>query len=397
MGLFLLRYLTIAAAIAAAFYSLILARAAHLFTLDTAASVPAAVALVPYHAAYTARLAAWRPLERGELLHRAVELNPWDYQSWIQLGLATEMQQGDAQGAERDYLRAAHVDHMFLPRWTLTNFYFRQRRPSDFFHWANAALQITPYSSDPIFSQMWLVSQDEGRIAAAIPDRPRVLLQYAWFLSNGRQFTAIPPVVRRLVARVGNADPGLWGRDDLVASIEDRILRNGDRRDGLAIWTSLKNAGWIRHSIPDSERPLTNGDFRLPFYRHGFDWSSIDSAGARVEQFHESHVVRISLSGEQPDHCVLLRQYVPLSPGSAYNLAWRTVTPDSGLAWHLRAMPAKVEDELVSDNLSGPGGAWQFRAPASEVGMLSLEYSRPLGRVRAAGTITLESVSLEKQ
>jgi hypothetical protein len=152
----------------------------------------------------------------------------------------------------------------------------------------------------------------------------------------------------------------------------------------FALDTAASVPGWIRHGIPDSERPLTNGDFRLPFYRHRFDWSSIDSAGARVEQFHESPVVRISLSGEQPDHCVLLRQHVPLSPGS-------------GLAWHLRAMPAKVEDELVSDNLSGPGGAWQFRAPASEVGMLSLEYSRPLGRVRAAGTITLESVSLEKQ
>ncbi|HMJ60202.1 MAG TPA: hypothetical protein VK493_00505, partial [Bryobacteraceae bacterium] len=184
MGLFFLRYVMIAAAVAAAFYSLILARAAHLFALDTVASVPAAVTLVPYHATYTARLAAWRPLERDELLHRAVELNPWDYRSWIQLGLATEMQNGDAKGAERDYLRAAEVDHMFLPRWTLTNFYFRQRQPGDFFHWANAALQITPYSSDPIFSQMWLVSQDAGRIATAIPDRARVLLQYAWFLSN---------------------------------------------------------------------------------------------------------------------------------------------------------------------------------------------------------------------
>src|SRR5882724_6120396 len=99
MGLFFLRYVTIAAAIAAAFYSLILARAAHLFALDTVASVPAAVTLVPYHAAYTARLAAWRPLERDELLRRAVELNSWDYQSWIQLGLATEMQNGDAKGA----------------------------------------------------------------------------------------------------------------------------------------------------------------------------------------------------------------------------------------------------------------------------------------------------------
>jgi hypothetical protein len=400
MGLFIFRYLIIVAAIAAAFYSLILARAAHLFALGTAASVPAAVALVPYHAAYTARLAAWQPLERDRLLHRAVELNPWDYQSWIQLGFAAEMQQGSTQAAERDYLRAAEVNHMFLPRWTLTNFYFRQQRPSDFFHWANAALQITPYSSDPIFSQMWLVSQDSARIAAAVPDRARVLLQYAWFLSNARQFTAIPPVMRRLIARVGRANPGLWGRDDLVASIEDQILSDGDRRDALAIWTSLKDGGWIHHGIPDSEHPLTNGDFRVPFFRHGFDWAPMDSTGARVEQFRDTHVVRISLSGEQRDHCVLLRQYVPLAPGSVYNLAWRIATPDAtaGVTWHLRAIPAQAGSDLVSgDLLASSPALWQFRAPSAELAMLSLEYSRPLGSVRAAGTVTLESVSLEKQ
>jgi hypothetical protein len=403
MGLFLLRYLTIVAAIAAAFYCLILARAAHLFALDTRASVPAAVELVPYDGAYTARLAAWRPAGRNRLLRRAVELNPWDFQSWIQLGLATEMQGNDAEEAEREYLRAAAVNHMFLPKWTLINFYFRQRRPSEFFHWANAALRITPYSSDPIFAQMWLVSQDPARIAAAIPDRPRVLLQYAWFLSNVRQFSAIPPTIQRLIARVGsagpNADPRLWGRDDLVASIEDQILREGDRRDGLAVWTSLKDGGWIGQGIPDVRHPLTNGDFRIPFFRHGFDWAPMDSTAARLEQLRDMGRVRISLSGDQPDHCVLLRQYVPLAAASVYSLAWRASAPDEGahrgLAWHLRAMPSGAGEDLISGDLLDSSGAWQFRAPASDVAMLSLEYSRPEGQVRAAGTVTLEAVSLE--
>jgi hypothetical protein len=199
---------------------------------------------------------------------------------------------------------------------------------------------------------------------------------------------------------VGRANPGLWGRDDLVASIEDQILSNGDRRDGLAIWTSLKDGGWIHHGIPDSEHPLTNGDFRVPFFGHGFDWSPMDSTGARVEQFRDARAVRISLSGEQRDRCVLLRQYVPLAPGRVYTLAWRTATPDAsgGLAWHVRAVPAKADDDLISGDLVGSSPAlWQFRAPASELAMLSLEYSRPPGRVRAAGTVTLESVSLAKQ
>ncbi|HEY3453453.1 MAG TPA: hypothetical protein VGK64_02550 [Bryobacteraceae bacterium] len=394
-----LRYLTIVAAISAAFYSLLLARAAQLFALDTQASVSAAVRLVPYNATYVARLAAWRPTERDTLLRRAVELNPWDFQSWIQLGLSTEMQQNNAEGAERYYLRAAAMNHMFLPKWTLTNFYFRQRRSSDFFHWANAALQITPYSSDPIFAQMWLANQDAARIAAAIPDRPRVLLQYAWFLSNARQFSAIPDVIHRLILRVGNAEPQLWGRDDLVASIEDQILREGNRQNALAIWTSLREGGWIRQGIPNVQHPLTNGDFRIPFFRHGFDWAPADSSCSRMEQISNTGRVRITLPGDQPDACVVLRQYVPLAAGRIYSLTWRAHTQDAdksrGLAWHIKAVPPTIAEETSSSDLFDSPGSWQFRAPASEVAMLSLEYNRPKGYVRAAGTVTLESASLE--
>jgi hypothetical protein len=207
-------------------------------------------------------------------------------------------------------------------------------------------------------------------------------------------------VIQRLIARVGNADPRLWGRDDLVASIEDQVLREGDRSDGLAIWTSLKDGGWIHQSIPDARHPLTNGDFRLSFFRHGFDWAPADSNGARVEQFPDTGRVRIALSGDQSDHCVLLRQYVPLARGSVYSLAWRASAPDldtsRGLTWHVRGMPAKAGGDIASSDLLDSAGGWQFRAPASEVAMLSLEYSRPAGHVRAAGTVTLGSVSLEK-
>jgi hypothetical protein len=64
----------------------------------------------------------------------------------------------------------------------------------------------------------------------------------------------------------------------------------------------------------------------------------------------------------------------------------------------LRAIPARAGNDLVSgDLLASSPALWQFRAPASELAMLSLEYSRPLGTVRAVGTVTLESVSVEKQ
>ena len=383
MALFFLRYLLIAGSVAAAIYAFILARSEQLFHLNTAESVPAAVKLVPYHSAYLTRLAAWQPDERDSLLRRAVALNPWDFQSWIQLGLITELQQGNASEAERNYLRAAEVNRMFMPKWTLANFYFRRQRTSDFFTWANRALQITPYASDPIFGQMWMVGRDPARIAAAIPDRARVLLQYAWYLSNNRQFSEIPPIVQRLIRRVGKGDPALWGRDDLLASIEDRLLGEDDARDALAIWGHLASGGWIQHTVPDPKHPLTNGDFRVPFYRHGFDWAPVDAAGTRTEQY--GGAVHVSLSGDQPEHCVLLRQFVPLARGGAYTLEWRAVTQINGLAWHV---------EKQSADLLATGARWQFQAPASEVAVLSLEYDRPPGRVRESGTVTLESVTL---
>ncbi len=143
------RYLLVALALAAAIYSFVLARAKWLFQQDTAISVPAAVELVPFDSAYLARLAAWRPAQKIALLRRAVELNPFDSESWIQLGFVSEFQQHDRAGAERFYLKAAEVNKTFLPRWTLTNFYFRNDQPKEFFRWATATLAITPYSPEP--------------------------------------------------------------------------------------------------------------------------------------------------------------------------------------------------------------------------------------------------------
>ena len=148
------RYLFIAAALARAYYSALFARASFLFQQNTAMSAQRAVELVPYNASYVAGLAGWQPAKRIALLHRAVELNRFDAESWIQLGLAAEMDQHDVASAERYYLQASAVDRMFLPRWTLTNFYFRQQRPVEFFRWAEATLKITPYPADPVFAQM---------------------------------------------------------------------------------------------------------------------------------------------------------------------------------------------------------------------------------------------------
>lgn len=273
-----LRVLLVAAAIGASCYSALLARAAYLFQRDTAASVGAAARLVPYNSRYIARLAAWEPDRRAALLHRAVALNPFDSEWWIQLGLLTELSRHDPKTAERYYLEAAAVDHMFPPKWTLAGFYHRRQNQSRFFRWARATLEITPYAADPVFAQMWEMTQDTERIGTAIPQRPRVLLQYAGFLANTRRFDSIAPVVRRLVSAVPARDAHAWGRDDLLAGIEDRLLDEGYVDAALSVWANMEREGWIRAAVPNAEHPLTNGDFTLPFYGHGFDWRIADTA-----------------------------------------------------------------------------------------------------------------------
>jgi len=400
---FYLRYLLIAGAIAGACYSTILARAAHLFTEDTASSVAGAVQLVPYKSEYVARLAAWDTDNRVALLKKAVELNPFDYESLIQLGLTSEMKTGDVKAAESYFLRAAAVNHMYEPKWTLANYYFRRDDATDFFHWANETLKISPYDGAPVFTQMWLLSQDAQRLSAVVPDRPRSLIQYTWFLSNSRQYSAITPIVQRLVRLVGNDDPRAWGRDDLIASSLDRVLASGDLHDALQIWTTLRDARWIAQNVPDANHPLTNGDFRLHFYNHGFDWAPLETEGVHVDQFVDEPSIDIALSGEQPEHCQLLRQYVAVEPGFLYKLQWKAeasgIPAGMGIAWHLHPVSGNAPGgDIVSADLLNAPQVWEFVATPSVNGfVLTLEYNRESGRVRPTGRITLRSVTMDRE
>jgi hypothetical protein len=399
---FYLRYLLIAGAIAGACYSAILARAAHLFSLDTPLAIQAAVNLVPYRAEYVARLAACNGTDRIPLLKRAVELNPFDYESLIQLGLFAEFNQSDPKAAEAYFLKAAAVNHMNKPRLTLANYYFRQQDASEFFRWANETLKITPFDGSYIFTNMWLMSQDAQRLSAVVPDRPRSLIQYTWFLSNSQQYAAIPPIVQRLVRVVGNDDPRAWGRDDLIASSLDRVLASGDVHTGLQFWTTLRDGRWIDQSVPDANHPLTNGNFRQHFYRHGFDWLPLDGEGVHIDQFTDEPSIDIGLTGNQPEHCTLLRQFVAVEGGFLYKLQWKAEAQNgsniAGLAWHLRADNGTAANDLVSGDLLGGKQSWEFVATPNVGGfMLTLESNRASGQVRPEGHVTIRSVSMDRE
>jgi tetratricopeptide (TPR) repeat protein len=396
-----LRYAVIGGAGAACIYALILARASYLFHQDTAVSVAAAVRLQPHNAEYLDRLASWQPDDRKALLERSVAEDRFNYNAWIRLGLLAEMQDGDNAAAERDYLEAANVNHMFLPRWTLANFYFRQQRTDDFFHWTKLTLAVTPYASDPVFAQMRQMTQDEETIEAAIPDLPRILLQYSWYLANNKQYDRIPRAVERLVHLVKKEDAGKWGRDDLLAAGEDHMLAAGHLQAALDVWSTLKNAGWIEQSVPSEQSPLTNGDFRLPFYRHGFDWVASDNPGTRVDQLLEAPGLRINLYGDEAEKMLIMQQYVAVRPGAHYSMTWQPQYEElyepSGFSWHLHSIGGQAPD-LVSGDVIAANPVWDFVAPSNAKSfLLTLEYARVLGTVRGRGSLLLKSVNMTQR
>ncbi len=164
----------------------------------------------------------------------------------------------------------------------------------------------------------------------------------------------------------------------------------------------MKLGNWIRLPAPTPAHPLNNGDFQIPFFLHGFDWAPVPSTGVTIDQFPTDKNVRITLSGNEPEHCVLLQQYVPLQPNRAYRLRWRaennSIELPSGLAWRLYPIPNENQTTLSSpDLLSSPPGTWDFTSrQAATLNLLTLEYTRPAGTIRAAGDVALRQVSLEE-
>jgi hypothetical protein len=249
---------------------------------------------------------------------------------------------------------------------------------------------------------MWLIAPDAARIAAAVPNRPRTLLQYAWFLSNTGRHDAIAPVIQRLIHEVGNGNPHAWGRDDLVATIEDRLVAAGKTHEALQVWSILRNGGWLSQTAPNPSTPVTNGDFRMAFYPHGFGWTPAESPGVSISHYADQESVQIEFSGDQSEHCVLLRQYIPVTPGASYRLRWRAmsqgISSPSGLAWHLRPVATGTVEEIQSGDLvDGQNKSWRLNTPAKgSLCLLTLEYTRPIGSVRARGSVSLSSVEMSE-
>lgn len=356
----------------------------------TVEGMSAAIALAPDNAEYPARLAFLLrevdPSKAGAAVRRAIELNPWDSASWVDLGLRAEAER-DEPRAQQCLLRAAEVDRKFLPRWTLANYYMRHGDTARVWMWAKQAAAMVYGDARPLFRLCGRVRED-GRLIERLEIRdPDVRGEYLAYLVDQNRLDLVAPAVERVLRENRAAD------GPLLMTVCEKLLEAGRPSEAKEIWERLRPGA-------EGTQLLTNGDFgSLPSSR-GLDWHLGSIEGVSVSQ--EEHGVRVTFSGREPEECEALAQLVPLTGSMRYELqfGYRTAGIASGaaLGWRitdaasgavLRDGPSLASDAEVEQRLD-------FETPGEcRLVRLALCYRRMPGTTLMEGFLNLRGAQLQ--
>lgn len=333
-------------------------------------------------AAYYERLADKRDELGGDPLpdlRQAVARDSSNGSRWMRLGLRAEMA-GDYPLAEQSLLRAAALSRLYQPRFLLAQYYFRRQNADGFIAWARAAIDTSYGDISSLLDLCWRMRPDGAWLAAIAPDRPEVTRQVLLFLVRKQQFAEALPIALKL-SRYG-------GPEDLPALLDycEHAISDDSSGGALQVWNALCNRGLL----PCNElqraagNSLTDGHFEHLWIRQGFAWRFTQSSWLSVRASRSGPT--LTLTGEQPEECMIAWQYLPLVPQKRYRVRLEAHPVDApsaeGLDW-------EVYDLAGKPVLTEVHAGWTlFKAP-SAITRLALVYRRPLGTVRLSGSVAL--------
>lgn len=359
-----------------------------LYRRATAAGVTRAGYLRPDRAEYQFALAQTDPEHAIQHLQRAIVLNPFLTDARIILASQLEAE-GDAAGSEAALLELARRDRQYAPAWALANYYFRAGRPESFWHWANAAAQVSPGGVRPLFELCFAVTDDSAIVLNRVVVPRRIVeREYLAFLIERNRLSDAHQVALRIAVEAGPED-----RDSLLDYV-DRALEAGRFEGAAALWNELcrRRLGPYPPLVPGT---LVNGDFSQPILNHGFDWRAGAPGCALAAQTNtDGTALELFLSGKRPENCEVYYQYLRLAAGAHYVLSFQYRTrelPDlTGLRWSL----GTGQDYEFRASPEWSNGEWQWRAAKAE-GRLILVCRRSNGSTRHEGTVLVRRVRLE--
>ena len=366
-----------------------LARADYLFRQNTPESVRAAIRLEPDSWEYYMRLALLDDAHAQQLLDTAISLDPYNAEADIELGLRLEGA-GDYRRAEKLLLDAFAIDHTYLPRWSLANFYFRRGNLPAFWTWARSAAEMPSDDMRPLFELCLRVSLDPNEIERRIVNNnPELIRQYLEFLLAKDQLPAAAEVARRL-NQVGDLETD----DPEMFSVIDRLIAARDGDAARALWNALIDKHWV---VADPGAP-NNPNFARDPLPVGFDWALSSYPG--LHSWPGPSGLETEFSGSQPENCTIVEQAIVLPPGNyelEYSYRTEGIPPDTGLQWQIIAAGSEVvpaeSPDLSSEAMTG--GIMRFSIPPNgSLVHLRLQYRRRLGTPRISGTLVVPSVRI---
>jgi tetratricopeptide (TPR) repeat protein len=370
--------------------SLKLAWADYLFRKDNEESVRSAIRLVPDGWEYYMRLAQFDRAHARELLTTALQLDRYIAQAYIELGLQYEAD-GDLANAEKLLLGAYQVDHTYLPRWSLANFYFRRDNMQAFWTWVHSAAEMPSDDIGPLFELCWRVAPNPELIARAVLNgNPEVARQYLGFLLAKDQLGAVSAVAERLVQ---SGDPET--DRPLLLSVVNRLIAANDGTPANALWHALIDRQWV---AADASVP-NNAQFAREPVPVRFDWSLPEYSG--LHSWPGASGLEAEFTGIQPEECTIAEQVMALKPGNyAMTYAYRTsnIPPATGIQWEITDLKSNTilvdSQHLSSNELTQSAMAFSVPQDASLL-RLRLVYRRALGTPRISGILVVQSAEIQ--
>ena len=348
-----------------------------------------AIRLEPDAWKYYMRLALIDDAHAEQILKSAVKLDPYNSQADIELSLRRESA-GDYSQAEKLLLDAFAIDHTYVTRWSLANFYFRRGNLQEFWKWARSAAEMPSDNTGLLFELCWRVSPDPNEIAQRIlNDNPVLIREYLNFLLVKDQLPASAAIAQRLI-QAGDAETD----DAQMFSVIDRLIASKNGGAAKTLWNALNERHWVVADAGAPNNPVFARD-PLPV---GFDWT-LDSYPGLHSWPGPSGLVS-EFSGGQPEDCKVAEQSIVLAPGNyemEYSYRTDEIAANTGLRWEIVDGDSErvlAESPDLSSELLNRAFVEFSIPPEASLIHLRLQYQRALGTPRISGTLVIASVQI---
>ncbi len=347
-----------------------------------------------------------QPHKALQHLRRAVELNPYNSQAWLEMATALELQ-GKTSEAEACLRRAgALAPHVPSLQWSIGTIFLLHGNTDEAFLHFKAVLMGTSEYDQILFDTAWKASGDPDKILSQlIPHRSATEFNYLDYLAAYKRFREASSVWKRIISRREKFSPGL------TASYIESLIGAHEPVEAYRVWTDLQNQGLVRTaSAGTHENLLLNGGFEDELLNMGFDWRIVPAegvyAGLDETTYHSpAHALLVRFAGKGNVDYRHVYQYAKVSPARSYRLQAfmkvEGISTDSGPRLEVRDPYDPAALDKFSEDLTGTTNGWTSlmldftTGPKTELILVGLSRlpSRKLDNL-IAGKVWLDDVRL---